>query len=52
MNCENCKCFYSCQIMQDRFGVKECDKQRKMVVNCRHWLELKGREELLRGIKK
>lgn len=50
MDCENCKCYYSCQYMQHRFGVKEC-KEHDLQVLMVHDLELKVREEMLRGKK-
>ncbi len=50
MNCENCKCFYSCQYMQDRFGTKECAVGRKIFVDRNHKRELQERERLIKGM--
>lgn len=48
MDCENCKCYYSCQYMQHRFGVKECDSNKLILVDIRYIKELRARDEMLK----
>ena len=55
MDCkgEECNKYWSCKYLSDRFGVTECatDEQKKIMVQGMHGIELKNREEMLRGIK-
>lgn len=50
--CEECKNKWSCKMLQGRFKVKECDPNRKFLVNTRHAIEIVNREILLRELSK
>jgi hypothetical protein len=50
MDCKECNNNYSCQIMQHRFKVKECEIGKEMIVNKGHLKELQDREVLLKGL--
>ena len=47
MECKDCQNYYSCQYMQHRFAVKECE-EHDMQVTILHSLELADRQEILR----
>jgi hypothetical protein len=47
MDCKECNNNYSCQIMQHRFKVKECDIGHEIIVNNKHNEEVQKRSELL-----
>ena len=50
MDCKNCKCYYSCQYMQHRFNVKECEEHTEQVEKVFN-KELIDREEMLKREK-
>ncbi|MCE5221866.1 MAG: hypothetical protein LLF98_11565 [Clostridium sp.] len=52
MDCkgEECEKYWSCNYLQHRFNVLECnEKYKKAIINKAHDKELKKREEILRG---
>lgn len=44
---EECKNYWSCKYLKHRFNVKECDPNKFILIDTRHFKELKEREELL-----
>jgi hypothetical protein len=40
-------CYYSCQVLQHRFNVKECDIGHEIIVNLKHNEEVEKRSDLL-----
>jgi len=54
MECKGEKCdkFYSCNYLQHRFQVKECDIGHEIIVNAKHLEEMQNREDMLKGLSK
>lgn len=50
MECKECPNYYSCQYMQNRFNVREC-QEHDIQVSILYSLELREREELLKVAK-
>lgn len=50
MECKDCQNYYSCQYMQHRFSIKECQEHDIQVLML-HSLELIERKELLQVTK-
>ncbi|WP_155268490.1 hypothetical protein [Clostridium beijerinckii] len=47
---EECKNYWSCKVLKDRFKVKECDPNRIFIVNARYTREFINRAVLLKGL--
>jgi hypothetical protein len=47
---EECKNYWSCKMIFDRFKVKECEIGKQIIVNRWHLKELQDREVLLKGL--
>lgn len=50
--CKECNSQYSCNYMQHRFQVKECDIGKEIIINQVHLKELNAREVLLEVLNK
>lgn len=44
---EECKNYWSCKYLKHRFNVKECDPNKFILIDIRHFKELNERETLL-----
>lgn len=47
---EECKNYWSCKMLNDRFKVKQCEIGKELIVNKGHLKELQDREVLLKGL--
>ena len=50
-NNEDCKTFWSCKNLWDRFKVTSCIPNRQEKIDRIHKRELKEREEMLKGLR-
>lgn len=51
-HCENeeCKNYWSCKMLKDRFHAKECEIGKELIINKVHLRELNDRAVLLKGM--
>ncbi len=48
--CKECKNYWPCKMLKDRFKVKECDPNKSFLVNTRYAIEFINRAVLLKGL--
>lgn len=48
---EDCKTFWGCKNLWDRYKVTNCIPNRQEIINKKHQQELKEREEILKGLR-
>lgn len=49
---KECKNYWSCKMLKDRFNVAECNPNKQFLVNTRRTKEFINRQVMLKGLSK